>query len=111
ACALRFRRFWAPGQAGAPVTAVSLLTACWYLTLWAGLLIRLLQLLRNGWKSLQNNTEMPLWICLLAFVGTHLFYWTDARMRTPVMPLLITLAIQGYSQLRQPASAAQNTPA
>lgn len=111
ACALRFRRFWAPGQAGAPVTAVSLLTACWYLTLWAGLLIRLLQLLQNGWKSLQNSTEMPLWICLLAFVGTHLFYWTDARMRTPVMPLLITLAIQGYSQLRQPASTAQNTPA
>lgn len=109
ACTLRFRRFWALGQAGAPPTTLSLLTACWYLVLWTGLLLRLLQLLRHGRDSLRNVAEIQLWICLLAFVGTHLFYWTDARMRTPVMPLLIILATLGCRHLRQPDSGTHST--
>lgn len=111
ACTLRLRRFWALGQAGAPLTALGLLTACWYLVLWTGLLLRLLQLLRTGRRSLLNSAEMPLWICLLAFVGTHLLYWTDVRMRTPVMPLLIILAVQGYCNLRKPDSDSHTTTA
>ena len=109
ACWLRFQRFWALGQAGAPLTTLSLLTACWYLVLWTGLLLRLLQLLRQGRCSLSNFAEMQLWICLLAFVGTHLFYWTDARMRTPVMPLLFILAALGYKHLRQPGPGTHST--
>jgi len=98
---LRFRRFWALGQADTPATPVSILTAIWYLSLWAGVLLRLLQHCCNPRSLLQHTAEMPLWICVLAFSGTHLFYWTDARMRTPIMPLLIVIAALGYSNVRR----------
>lgn len=109
ACQLRFRRFWALGQADTPATPVSILTAIWYLCLWAGVLLRLLQHCCHPRSLLQHTAEISLWICVLAFSGTHLVYWTDARMRTPIMPLLIVIAALGYSSVRRRRQAQNGT--
>lgn len=101
ACGLRFRRFWALGQAGNSTTPVGVITAVWYLVLWSGVLLRLLQLSASPRRILHHSAEIPLWICVLAFNGTHLVYWTDARMRTPIMPLLIAIAALGYGSFRR----------
>ena len=87
ACVLRFVRFWAFAGAGA-VGREFWLPCLWYGCLWAALLPRLYRLMA-GRSSL---VEWILWICVGAFCGLHVFYWTDARMRAPVMPLLAVLA-------------------
>jgi hypothetical protein len=87
ACVLRFVRFWA--FAGAGTVGLEFWVPClWYVCLWGALLPRLYRLV--VWRV--SLLEWMLWLCVAAFCGLHVFYWTDARMRAPVMPLLAVLA-------------------
>ena len=40
-----------------------------------------------------------LWSIVAAFVAMHLVYWTDTRMRAPVMPLLAILSAIGWTAI------------
>ncbi len=89
ACLLRMRRFWALSSTNAEGWSV-IVPGVWYLFLWAGLL---LQLVSGRWRQ-----QLPrwCWLSVLGFCLLHLVYWTDTRMRAPLMPILILLSADGY---------------
>jgi hypothetical protein len=121
ACLLRLRRFWSLTTAdpGTP-SVLRAGVASWYALLWSGLLIGLWNGARSLWRrvscrradkseqsaSLWESRSLVLWWIVLSFAGMHTVYWTDTRMRAPVMPLLILLSVAGWSSLRpaQPGS-------
>lgn len=39
------------------------------------------------------------WITILSFMLVHMVYWTDARMRAPVMPLMLLLSAVGWNSI------------
>lgn len=63
------------------------------------------KLFTNGW----------IWgtLLLISFTGVHVFYWTDLRMRAPLMSVVVLLASQGVLTLaaRRQASSALVKPA
>lgn len=89
ASGLRFVRFWAFASAGAGGMEFWL-PCVWYVSLWLCLLPSLIRLFTGG----AGLVEMCVWLSVAAFCGLHLFYWTDARMRAPLMPLLAVLGAQ-----------------
>ncbi len=118
ACWLRCCRFWAIRPAGTDGTATAVLISSWYVVLWTGLILKLLQSLRHLRSAGPDAPTFTVWLCCLAFALTHLFYWTDTRMRTPILPLLIVLSVSGGWQTlqwlgtvrsSQPATGSQNS--
>ncbi|HTN02349.1 MAG TPA: hypothetical protein VL132_10745, partial [Planctomycetaceae bacterium] len=49
---------------------------------------------------------LPLLLVLVTIQSVHLFYWTDARMRAPLVPVLVLLAVLGLEGLRSRRRAA-----
>ena len=113
ACWLRFRRFWnvapldgsqevienawrracrAAGWPGGAATAGSVATgvrwtiAAFYVAVTVAFVIGLVRL-RRQWRR-----WMPLLIVIVAFTTVHLVYWTNTRMRAPVVPLIAVVA-------------------
>jgi hypothetical protein len=96
ACVLRVRRFW--GLTTADDRVPPLLTAAvsvWYGALWIGLLMQLFDGLRHR-NSPQSRGFTDVWLVVVSFLLIHSVYWTDARMRTPVMPILCVLSLLGW---------------
>ena len=114
ACLFRLQRFWSVRAVTTPASdadnadvdgrqeqpalratmfqAAAVMTSVWYSLLWAGVALSLLHQVRSrGTAGLAT-----LWLTVLSFLCIHTFYWTDARMRTPVMPLLCILAAAGW---------------
>ena len=99
AVALRLRRFWAltaaESQTGVVVSAV---IGVWYVLIWIGLVwdrLSVFWLRKTGcYKSLTD-----LWLVVLSFMLMHSVYWTDARMRAPIMPILIVLSLSGWQSI------------
>ena len=68
--------------------------ASWYVQLWAAGLTALLRSLRRGqWRAL-----VPAICLIVGFFCVHLVYWTDGRMRAPVMPAMAMLIAVGWSR-------------
>ncbi len=98
ACLLRFTRFWSVVPTGGDgdhlPTAVRWLVGSYYTLVFTGAALGVFVIVRDrrcGW-----------WGCLLmlaAFVAVHLVYWTNARMRSPVMPVIALLCVLGVSAL------------
>lgn len=69
--------------------------ALFYLTLFvlavAGLLLVIATRTQRAW--------LPLLLLLVTVQSVHLFYWTDARMRAPLVPVLALLATCGVQGL------------
>lgn len=97
ACLLRLRRL----TALVPVNAVELPTiallgvGAFYSTVWLGLVLNVFSLVRP--MTGHRVASLLLWSVAAAFVLIHCFYWTNTRMRAPLMPVLIVLAISGYA--------------
>lgn len=92
--------------------ATTLLISSWYLVLWTGLILKLLQTLRHLRTAGPDAPTITVWLCCLAFAFTHLFYWTDTRMRTPILPLLIVLSVSGgWQTLQWPGTVRSSQPA
>jgi hypothetical protein len=91
ACAKRFVSFWSVrAHADTASTAgrvLSALTAIYYTVLWSALLSSVWGAIRNGGCAVELSL-----LLIAAFVLVHLAYWTDARMRAPVMPAIAVLA-------------------
>lgn len=47
---------------------------------------------------------VPLLLLVLVFAATHALYFSNARMRAPLMPALALLAVAGLSR-REPSGA------
>lgn len=123
ACFLRFRRFWAVTPAVVPVEATgsavglgnvdgegsssirslrrlflslaSLMTGVWYILLWCGVAVCLFQ----SSSSRPPRPRSVLWIPIIAFLMVHVIYWTDTRMRAPLMPVLAIAGATGWAGL------------
>ena len=91
ACVLRLVRFWAITGTGGSSSAAKQVTGCWYGFWWCGLFAAVI------WRGCcgQPFAELLMWLCVAVFCGLHLVYWTDTRMRAPIMPLLIVLSLCG----------------
>ena len=91
---LRLRRFWNPvplgeGYRSVPRTAVWL-TGTFYMVESAAVLVFCMRA-RSGCRR-------DWWLLLLLIVSfslVHLFYWSNARMRAPVIPAIAVLASSG----------------
>ena len=97
ATALRLRRFWAISTAdSSTVASVSMrLIMLWYVILWTGLALQIVQAC-FGRNSGQRRPMVMLWLVILAFLVMHSVYWTDTRMRAPVMPIMIVISVAGW---------------
>lgn len=111
-CMLRLRRFWAVSAADEHVPyVVRLGTSAWYAIVWVGLALNLVSVIKRPWLIGQDQSTTTteeatwflamLWAIVAAFAAMHLFYWTDTRMRAPVMPILAMLSAHGWSLLRR----------
>jgi 4-amino-4-deoxy-L-arabinose transferase-like glycosyltransferase len=62
--------------------------------------VGLFRLNREEWK-----TWCPLVLLIACFCAVHLIYWSNTRMRAPVMPAIVLLAVRAWSlSKRQPVS-------
>jgi 4-amino-4-deoxy-L-arabinose transferase-like glycosyltransferase len=96
---LRLGRFVALTPAESQNKAAgSAIIAGWYSLVWAGILLlaaaRIFRL-----KSVQTQGPVDLWLVVLSFMLIHSVYWTDTRMRAPVMPVLDVLSVLGWTKL------------
>ena len=91
ACWLRIRSFWALSPAlpvGGLPAFLSLLCQFWYGGLWLLLCTAAIGLIRKS----TTGATFGLWLTILAFQIVHSIYWTDTRMRAPVMPVIAVIA-------------------
>lgn len=104
ACRLRMQRFWSilPASVRQRSTSVQMAIASFYVLIWFGLLLQLLAGTTRilGWRKAIGSelpgAELLLWSCVVGFLCIHAVYWTNTRMRAPVMPLLTVLSAFGY---------------
>lgn len=95
ACVLRLLRFWAVTGTMVSGGVTDWLIGAWYTCWWCGLVSALVCRRTRGYWPL----AIQMWICVAVFCLLHLVYWTDTRMRAPVMPLLIVLSLGGIRSL------------
>lgn len=124
ACLLRLKRFWAivPTSAAENGTVAVLAVGMFYSAIALGLLVQLVLNLKNLFVASgdrdSNRTIQPwiLWSCIFAFVAMHCVYWTNTRMRAPLMPIVIVLSLLSYSKVfcwfdpRKNASSVSSAP-
>ena len=96
ACVWRGVRFWdvapwrlQPGISSLVIGGVAL----FYGLITVGLVVGLMMLSAVEWKTWRLLCVLPLTLWL-----THLVYWTDMRMRAPVIPILALLAARSISR-------------
>lgn len=103
ACWLRLRRFWNVVPLGEAAEAVPAAlrwgTGLFYGTVMAGMLFGLLQLKRTQWRK-----WMPPLLLILGLTLVHLVFWSNARMRAPLVPAVAVLAAFGGLQRTRFAS-------
>ena len=109
-CLLRLRRFFAitPGSDGGLPRFGTTLIAVWYGLIWIGLAAaigRSIPVLR-GMPGIRSESRIhsvhslsDLWMIVLSFMLLHSVYWTDTRMRTPVMPFICIIAAVGWRSM------------
>ena len=97
ASVLRLKRFWAISAADTQSSRImTLAVSTWYGLLWIGLAFQFI----GCWfhrKSKQFRGSGELWLVVFSFLLMHAVYWTDTRMRAPVMPILCVLSVAGWS--------------
>ncbi|MEZ6121578.1 MAG: hypothetical protein R3C49_00225 [Planctomycetaceae bacterium] len=94
AVVLRWKRFWAltPSRDdGERSVIVSSVVGIWYLVLWIGIFSSLPACFVRRSADVQM-----LWLAVLSFLLLHSFYWTNTRMRAPLMGVLCVLAVYGW---------------
>jgi Dolichyl-phosphate-mannose-protein mannosyltransferase len=91
ACVLRFVRFWnivpsGPAAEGVP-TVTQWAVGCFYCVVFAAGLIGLVVVLRRDARR-----WMPVILMVVSFTVVHLVYWSNVRMRAPIVPAVALLA-------------------
>ena len=97
-CLLRLKRFWniAPLASAGQTPSRTLLmgVASYYFVVLLGCLWGVCLVV---WKRKRNWSPL-IWL-LVSFTIVHLFYWTNMRMRAPLVPAIALLSVFGWSNL------------
>lgn len=110
ASAYRATRFWSvwpgrPGETGLPRVAIWAI-AGGYAALWLATVFAIGQAIsHHRWQVLLATGSL-----ILGFFLVHLVYWTDARMRAPIMPAIAVLLATGLPRLSRPTHSSIVTP-
>lgn len=97
ACWLRVRRFWGlmPIEGASDQAAwVRYGTGAFYTLTFLGAIAGVIHIVRQ-WSA----RWMPSLLMIAGFMSVHLFYWTNIRMRAPLVPILAVLAALGWCRL------------
>lgn len=100
-CLYRLGRFWAPVPAsveprgGYRFAVLRLAIGSWYVGAYAFAAIGLFAVRRR----LASSDFAPALLMLIAFVAVHAVYWTDVRMRAPILPIVFVFAAIGVGAL------------
>ena len=110
ACLHRAVTFWSifPGRSaetGVPVPMLWII-AVGYAAVWVGGVVALQRL----WLQGRVASVWPVLSLILGFFVVHLVYWTDVRMRAPIMPAVAVLLAVGVSPTRRKVGES-NSPA
>ena len=88
ACFDRLKRFWSVAPAVSVYSrGVRWVTAAWTVPLWIGLALGLVQLGLWRWP----RVAAP--ILVAGLTAVHALYWTDLRMRAPIVPAIALIAV------------------
>ncbi len=102
ACWLRFIRFWniAPSGPAAENIPVALLrlVSLYYIVLWGFVAVGLARIIRFNFA--QRMRWIPVILLVIAFTSVHLIYWSNVRMRAPIVPALSLIAAAAISRNR-----------
>jgi hypothetical protein len=98
-CGLRFLRFWnvfplSPSLRGTSSTIVWGI-GLFYSFIGCGLALGLFRILKHGCCQ---KWIAPI-LLLIAFTAVHLFFWSNMRMRAPLVPAIALISILGWSQI------------
>ena len=98
ACWLRIRRLWnivPTGDAEGALPRVVLWgIGVYYAVLFLAAIIGLIRLCKDEWKP-----WLPAVLLIVAFTAVHAVYWSNARMRAPLMPIVALLAARAVCGL------------
>jgi 4-amino-4-deoxy-L-arabinose transferase-like glycosyltransferase len=98
ACLLRFVKFWnvvPQGKARDEIPRIVVWgTAAFYTFELVGFLFGLTRVARRRWPD-----WMPLLVAIVGFSLVHLVFWTNARMRAPVIPAIALFCAVGLKSL------------
>ena len=101
-CLYRIRQLWSPlpnkltTDESAKRTALRYLTAAWYCGVY---LLAAVGVWRLRWRLLAPPWVWGVLLCL-AFTAVHTFYWSNLRMRAPLMPFVALVAAAALSPRR-----------
>lgn len=94
----RIRSLWRLAPQGSPATGLRIwllrAVAGFYLVLFLFAVVGLVRVFAAG----NVARWLPLLMVLVTVQTVHLFYWTDARMRAPLVPALVLLAAYGVQE-------------
>lgn len=106
ACLFRAGIFWGltPSRTAGEGQNLPMLWAVggFYLALWVGGIASLIRLIRT--RSLSASAGLSTAFCLiLGFFLVHLVYWTDVRMRAPIMPAVALFVAAAWGSASRPS--------
>ena len=87
---------WCGGTADAVVVAVRWGVGSFYVLVTAAMLAGLVRL-----SGAERRRWVPLVLLLASFTLVHLLYWSNARMRAPLVPAIALLAARGISRRQE----------
>ena len=109
ACLLRFVSFWNVVPSGPAAADVSPLlrygTGAYYAIVFGLALVGTVKVLRTA-----AARWMPLLLLIASFSAVHLVYWSNVRMRAPVMPAVALLAAAATIGTRSVSEGRSNEP-
>jgi hypothetical protein len=98
-CGTRILRFWNPVPLSTPSRPISQIVQ-WGIGLFSSVIFIgaiLSPIIRKNDRGLSQWVVLMSWSLILSLTLVHAVYWSNARMRTPIEPLLILLAISSIS--------------
>jgi len=102
ACLLREIRFWSPvpigPQARSMHTVIYWGTAVFYLSIYLFALTGVIIILRQ--PASQRKKWLPALAMVITFSVVHSLYWSNARMRSPLIPVIAVLTACGLENRR-----------
>jgi 4-amino-4-deoxy-L-arabinose transferase-like glycosyltransferase len=97
ASADRMKRFWGVSPALAVYSpAVRLATTLWTIPLWGALVLGLCR------RSLWSWPQVAAPLAIIGLSAVHCLYWTDLRMRAPIVPTIALVAAGAMSKGTNP---------